>query len=182
MATVADAPKIAQVHVASWFETYRGLVPDDMLEALSFSRRTSAWERILRDPYENDNTTVYLKEVGSALAGFGACGEQRDGELRARGFDGEIGSIYVLQEFQGRGIGRALMNTLARDLGGRGFQGVALWVLDQNTPARRFYEHCYGELVGEKKDVRVEAELIEVAYGWRKLETLVQRTRARDPQ
>lgn len=170
------------MHVASWIETYRGLVPDEMLATLSVARRTTAWERILRDPLKADKTVVYVKEVGRAFAGFGACGEQRDGNLKARGFDAEIGSLYVLREFQRRGIGRALMNVLANDLGDRGFHGVALWVLRDNAPARRFYEQCSGELVGEKSDVRGGTVLVEMAYGWHEIHTLIQRAQLVGPQ
>lgn len=173
--TVADAPRIACTHVASWHETYAGIVPEEILAALSVPRRTVAWESILRDPIKYDNSVVYVKDAGDAIAGFGACGEQRDINLANQGYDGEIGSVYVLREFQKRGIGRALMSALASDLVGRGLHGVALWVLRENTPARRFYEQCAGEVIGEKQDVRGEATLIEVAYGWSDIAALQRR-------
>jgi ribosomal protein S18 acetylase RimI-like enzyme len=171
-AMITDAPRIARVHVKSWLETYTGIVPDEILAALSVSRRTLAWERILRDPINHDNSVVYLKVVGDVIAGFGACGEQRDVNLKGQGFDGEIGAIYVLQQFQRLGTGRALMRALADELVGRGSHGIALWVLRENTPARHFYEKCGGEIVGERKDVRGQAVLTEVAYGWRDINVL----------
>jgi ribosomal protein S18 acetylase RimI-like enzyme len=171
-AILADAPTIARMHFASWLETYRGIVPEEILAALSVPRRTVAWEEILRDPIKNDKSAVYVKEVDDALAGFGACNEQRDMDLKGQGFDGEIGSVYVSRQFQRRGIGRALMGAMASDLIGRGFHGVALWVLRENAYARRFYEQCAGQVVGEKKDVRGKAVLVEVAYGWHDIEVL----------
>ena len=42
-ATVEDAPALAQVHVTSWRETYRGLVPDAYLDSLSVPERTERW-------------------------------------------------------------------------------------------------------------------------------------------
>src|SRR5580700_11026321 len=48
-AELIDAPKIARVHVASWLETYKGILPDEMLAALSVERRTHAWELMLSD-------------------------------------------------------------------------------------------------------------------------------------
>jgi ribosomal protein S18 acetylase RimI-like enzyme len=150
-ATVADASRVAQMHVESWLENYTGLVPDVILATLSVPHRTLAWESILRDPAMHDGSVVYLKEVGQAVAGFGACSEQRDVDLKGLGFDGEIGAIYVLQRFQRQHIGRALMRVLASDLIGRGIGGVALWVLKKNAHARHFYEKCGGELIGERK-------------------------------
>jgi ribosomal protein S18 acetylase RimI-like enzyme len=174
-ATVADALRIAHLHVKSWLETYTGIVPDEILEALSVPRRMLAWENILRDPVKHDGTVVYLKVVGETIAGFGACSEQRDIDLKGRGFDGEIGAIYVLQRFQRQGTGRALMRALSSDLVHRGFHGVALWVLRENAPARRFYEKCGGVTIGEKKDIRGQVVLTEVAYGWRDIKVLQRR-------
>jgi ribosomal protein S18 acetylase RimI-like enzyme len=76
------------------------------------------------------------------VAGFGACSEQRDSDLKERGFDGEIGAIYVLRCFQEQWIGRSLMKELTIDLSGRGSRGIALWVLNENARARRFHEKC----------------------------------------
>jgi ribosomal protein S18 acetylase RimI-like enzyme len=174
-ATVADAPRIAQMHVESWLETYTGIVPDVILAALSVPRRALAWESILREPTMHDGRVVYLKEIGEAVAGFGACSEQRDVDLKGHGFDGEIGAIYVLQRFQRQRIGRALMKALASDLIGRGFRGVALWVLKENARARHFYEKCGGEVIGERKDGRGQVVLTEVAYGWRDIKVLQER-------
>jgi ribosomal protein S18 acetylase RimI-like enzyme len=151
-----------------------GITPEEILAGLSVPRRTSAWEDILRDPAKHDGSAVYLKEVGEAIAGFGACSQQRDVDLKARGFDGEIGAIYVLQLFQRQGTGRALISALSCDLGDRGFRGCALWVLQENTPARHFYEKYGGEVVGERKDVRGQVVLTEVAYGWRDIKVLQQ--------
>ena len=143
-----------------------------MLAILSVERRTDAWEKILREPAANDKTVVFVDEIGGQVVAFGACGEQRDAQLKRLGFDGEIGSIYVLQAFQRQGIGVALMSALAGSLLDRGYHGLALWVLRENAMARRFYERCGGMTVAEKSDDRGVAVLVEVAYGWRDAEML----------
>ena len=37
-ATLEDSSSIGEVHVTAWKETYRGMVPDSMLAALSFGK------------------------------------------------------------------------------------------------------------------------------------------------
>jgi hypothetical protein len=64
------------------------------------------------------------------------------------------------------------MRVLAGSLIDRGYHGVALWVLRENTTARRFYERCGGMAIAEKSDDRGVAVLVEVAYGWHAVETL----------
>ncbi len=160
-AHAVDVPALAQTHVECWHETYRGLVPDRLLESFTAARGRSAWDRILRDAAPR----VYVVEHDGAVIGFGSCGSQRSAELAAV-YDGEISSLYVLRAFQRRGIGAALLHTLAGDLIDGGFRGASLWVLRDNATARRFYERCGGARVGERDDVRERTVLHEVAYGW----------------
>ena len=48
--------------------------------------------------------------------------------------------LYVIPESRGRGHGRALLAELARICAERGYGRLEWWVLDWNSPARRFYE------------------------------------------
>ena len=48
-ATIDDAGGIAVVHVATWRATYRGLMPQSLLDGRSVEARTAVWWRILRE-------------------------------------------------------------------------------------------------------------------------------------
>ena len=48
--------------------------------------------------------------------------------------------LYVVPESRGHGHGKALLAELARICVERGYGRLEWWVLDWNTPARRFYE------------------------------------------
>ena len=172
LAEPADGMALGRLHIAAWHETYQGLVPDSLLGGLDPEKRGMVWEEMLRDPGRHQDVRVHLAEQDGEMIGFAACGAQMDETLAAAGFDGEIGAIYLRRAAQGRGLGRLLMRTAAADLRGRGFRGASLWVLVGNRPARRFYEHLGGIVVGEKRDVRPEGELVEVAYGWSDLHLL----------
>ncbi|MBV9883828.1 MAG: GNAT family N-acetyltransferase [Sphingomonadaceae bacterium] len=160
---------LGRLHVAAWRETYQGLVPDAMLAGLSPEGRGEAWAEMLRDPAGYQDVRVHLAGQDGEPIGFAACGSQSDAALAAEGFDGEIGAIYLYRAAQGRGIGRLLMRTAAADLSARGLQAASLWVLRGNIPARGFYEHLGGVVIGEKRGVRPDGELVELAYGWRDL-------------
>jgi ribosomal protein S18 acetylase RimI-like enzyme len=175
IATIEDAPRLASMHIASWRETYTGILPDAMLSALSVEGRAAMWGRMLRDPEKADSTIVHLVEDGDRIVGFGSCGSQRLETLKEKGYDGEIGAIYVLRAFQRQGVGARLMSTMAFDLTSRGFNAASLWVLRENAVARAFYERFGGRVVDEREDVRKEATLAEVAYGWANLKTLGMR-------
>jgi ribosomal protein S18 acetylase RimI-like enzyme len=172
IAEVADAFALGRLHVAAWRETYRGLVPDIMLAELSPQGRGAVWEEILRNPAGYRDSRVQLAERDGEMIGFAACCAQTDATTAGAGFDGEIGAIYLRRAAQRRGVGTLLMRTAAADLSKRGFQAASLWVLRGNLQARHFYEHLGGIAVGEKRDLRPEGELVELAYGWRDLRLL----------
>jgi ribosomal protein S18 acetylase RimI-like enzyme len=172
VATLDDALGIATMHVTSWRETYAGILPDKMLSSLVVEARAAAWAKIMQEPATQRSTVVYLAEHEGAIIGFGSCGAQRTENLKIQGYDGEFSAIYVLQAFQGQGIGARLLGKMSLDLLGRGFRGAALWVLRENPRARRFYEYYGGQVIAEREDVRDGAVLIELAYGWPDLKEL----------
>ncbi|HEY2532480.1 MAG TPA: GNAT family N-acetyltransferase [Xanthobacteraceae bacterium] len=165
------------MHVAAWHETYRGIVPDAMLASLSVERRAESWQRILGDPAKANDTMVTLAELGGEFVGFGACGAQRTDDLVADGYDGEIGSIYVLNAYQRRGVGKQLTYAMTQALLRRGYHGVALWVLRGNVRARGFYDWCQGRVVATREDVRGDTILVEDAYAWPDLQSLNRKVR-----
>jgi GNAT superfamily N-acetyltransferase len=172
LAVPDDANALGTMRVASWRETYAGILPDRMLSALSIDARATAWAKIMRDPATEHSAVVYLAEQESSIIGFGACGAQRTENLREKGYDGEFGAIYVLRAFQGQGIGGCLLGKMSLDLLARGFSAAALWVLRDNPTARRFYDRRAGKIIAEREDIRDGAVLVELAYGWLDLKEL----------
>jgi ribosomal protein S18 acetylase RimI-like enzyme len=172
VATIEDTHALASMHVASWRETYTGILPHKMLSSLSVEARAAAWSKIMQEPATERSTVIYVAEHERAIIGFGSCGAQRTEGLKDKGYDGEVSAIYVLREFQKRRIGRRLFNAMFSDLNRRGFDAAALWVLRDNLRARRFYEHFGGKVIAEREDVRDGAVLVELAYGWPDLNEL----------
>jgi GNAT superfamily N-acetyltransferase len=170
LATDADVLPMAKVHIASWRETYPGLLPDAMLARLSVADQAIRWQRMLDRPDAWGGAISFVADRGGSIVGYGTCGEQRDPLLRDRGFTGEVAELYVLAYAQGQGAGFGLMKAMAAALLEHGHRAASLWVLEQNAPARRFYEHLGGMLIGKKR-----ANLAEVAYGWRDLRRLLNR-------
>lgn len=172
-ATQADAAALGALHVASWHETYTGVIPDEMLAELSVDARTAMWSKILGAPDEFGRAAVFVAEDNGRVIGFGACGQQREDALTDKGFSGEFGAIYVLRSHQRRGVGRSIIAAMSNELSAAGHTAACLWVLRQNAPARAFYEKLGGIVVAEKVDERPNATLVEDAYGWRDLSSLV---------
>lgn len=171
-AILEDAAALGALHVASWRETYAGILPGEMLAELSADERGARWADILAAPDRIGCAAVIVAEEDRTMIGFGACGRQHDQALVDAGFSGEFGALYVLRSHQGRGIGRSLMSAKAKALSTAGHIAASLWVLRENRRARVFYNRLGGTVVGEKMDRMCGTLLVEDAYGWRDLSAL----------
>ncbi|MBW3589333.1 MAG: GNAT family N-acetyltransferase [Actinobacteria bacterium] len=134
-----DAGSIASVHVRSWQQTYRGQLPDEYLDRLveDIPRRKEVWQRIATTMSEK--AALFVAVVGGETVGFVNVNPSRDEDLDPQTF-GELGVIYLLEEFWGQGIGKALHDEGMNYLRGAGFTNAMLWVLDSNERTRRWYE------------------------------------------
>jgi ribosomal protein S18 acetylase RimI-like enzyme len=166
-AVPADAPAIGRIHVEAWREAYRGLLSTNLLDSVSAVVRAAMWRGGLE--HERPILLFVAQRAGGDLVGFAGGGCSRAASLS---HDAEVYAIYVMRAAQRRGCGRRLMAALANALHGRGFSSLCLWVLEENTGARRFYERLGGIVVGEKLGADDDPEGREVAYGWDNLESL----------
>lgn len=166
----SDALAIAQVHVASWRTSYKGIVAEEFLQNLSAERRAQSWEEILSNP-EHPAFLYVAEDETSSIVGFvSGLAEREDNQE----YTGEVAAIYLLKQAQGQGTGRRLMQAAVHELIRRGHRSMMLWVLRDNTPARKFYEALGGQYLYEKLIEVGGQTLIEVAYGWKDLHVLVQ--------
>jgi ribosomal protein S18 acetylase RimI-like enzyme len=131
----ADAAGVARVHVRTWQQAYRGIVPDALLDALDEEERTADWRGRLR----REGQEPLVAQLGDEIVAFCSLIASRDTD--AAPATGEIMAIYVSPEFARRGVGRALIEASVARAHGR-YRALTLWVLTDNTHARRFYEAC----------------------------------------
>ncbi|MGI0130121.1 MAG: GNAT family N-acetyltransferase [Thermoplasmata archaeon] len=158
-----DLTGMARVHVETWKTTYREMVPDDRLDALTVEGDIAGgFGRWLRSPPED--VAQFVAERGpEGIVGFALGGPNREPDPA---FLGELGAIYVRKSQQGRGVGRALVGAVARHLVRIERPSTIVWVLAQN-PYRRFYERLGGIHVRERiGQSRLAGAVPEVSYGW----------------
>jgi GNAT superfamily N-acetyltransferase len=166
LAHVDDSESIARVHVESWRTTYKGIMPDELLASLSVEERAANRRRQLADP--NHPAFVYVAEVDGEIVGFAGGGAERTGHDV---YKGELYAIYLLQAFQGQGLGRMLTQAVARHLIGQGYNTMLIWVASQNS-ARHFYEAIGGKRIATKTESFGDAVIEETAYGYDDLKKL----------
>ena len=99
-ATLSDVEGIARAHVQSWRESYRELIPQAALDALSVERRSAQWRHTLGNP----DRTTFVAEVEGALCGFASGGGILWSGLST---GSEVSALYLLDTAKRRGVGRA---------------------------------------------------------------------------
>jgi GNAT superfamily N-acetyltransferase len=159
-ATPADVPAIAAVRIRSWQEAYRGSVPQDYLDALDVDAEIT---RRQDRPLDGQ----HVAEAGGTVVGWLSVGPYRadEGEEVPGPSCGEVGAIYALPEYWGRGVGRRLLAYGLGELRRLGLSPVLLWVLVANERARRFYERAGFHADGTIVDFEVGgATLPEMRY------------------
>ena len=134
-----DALGVAQVHVKSWQETYRGLISDEYLDNLSVEKREKMWRHWFEEDRE-DSVSLVAETSAEEIVGFVDGGNVRDDEVV---FKGELYALYVLKTYQGRGLGRRLFEEFRRGMQAIGKTSFYLWVLAEN-PTLDFYRHLGG--------------------------------------
>lgn len=157
-ANLSDTKGIAKVHVESWKTTYANIVPDEYLNKLTYESREQIWINSI------PNGGVYVAENNEGeIVGFSSGGKERSGDYD--GFDGELYAIYILKEYQGQGIGRALVQPIMDELIGMGLNSMLVLVLRDNASCL-FYEALGGKKIDEIEVQIAGKKLTEVVYGW----------------
>ncbi len=167
-AAQGDAHTIAQVHVASWRTTYRGIIADDVLDNLQLEPRERYAARVIAESPNGEFIYVAEDDAGQ-IVGFASGGPEREHDPDYRG---ELYAIYLLQEMQRQGIGRRLVAAVAQRLVHQGMHSMLVWVAADNE-FRHFYEALGGQYVRDKFEDFGGRSIRELAYGWRDIQGLI---------
>ena len=165
-ATLEDVDAIAKIHVDTWRTQYITMLPEGLLDSLSYKRSRTHYAGIMT----NDPTKfLFVAESDTD----GAIGFTMGGVGRESGpFQGELYSIYILAPWQRQGIGSRLIQALAHELHHRGINSMLAWVLEAN-PAKAFYEQHGGHYLRERMEPLGRESYREIAYGWTDLHPLL---------
>jgi ribosomal protein S18 acetylase RimI-like enzyme len=167
----ADAEAVMRIRARAWQRAYAGIMPASVLAALDeeIDERAQRAREAWASPRPRRFTTLVAGDA--EVRGFVTYGPYR--RDRTDALDptaGEVLLIYVDPEHQGRGAGRALMDAAVARLRESGLAEVRLWVLEDNAPARRFYERYGFSVDGERHFFQVQppdglpVDLPEIRY------------------
>jgi GNAT superfamily N-acetyltransferase len=155
-AVLDDADAIASAHIDGWRAGYRGVAPDEYLDADEFAAsrrerwRSWSWHLV-------PDSRLFVVAVQGRVVGFGHAGPE---QVAAHGIQpsqtepadtrGEIYGFYLHPTAWGSGAAAALMSRCEEFLRDHGFGSAVLWVLRDNPRARAFYEKAGWQATGQE--------------------------------
>jgi len=157
-ATLEDANSLADILSRSWMSSYKDIIPTEELEKhASLERRRKRFETLLAAPENN----VYILIHENVPCGEIMFCSSRDEDLADYG---EIVSIYLLEEYWGKGLGKALMSFALEKMQENNCRNYLLWAFKENARAIRFYEKFGFTADGTEKVSAFSNQAIEVRY------------------
>ncbi len=121
-----DINQVQKVARRSWNTTYEGIIPLEIQE--SFLTSAYSDEMMLK---RLEVSSLYVAEKNGKIVGFANFSPvKEEGEV-------ELGAIYLYKEYQGEGIGTALLQEGIKELNGA--RSVYISVEKENETGTNFY-------------------------------------------
>ena len=173
-----DERDLAIVRVTAWQRGYKGIMDAEYLASLSVEENKVRWSKILEQQAGSRRLLVFDNPVSpeqpSSVVGYSTFGPYRVatgddktmdiGEFAKPGTIGEIYGFYVHPEHWGSKVANELMVAIISALIDDGWPTARLWVLKENSRARRFYERHNWQADGTEAPMSVGGNPLEVRY------------------
>ena len=162
-ARASDAHCVAAIQLASWRDTYRGILDDAFLDGPLEAELLAHWEDMIAQ--RRRAGVVILATAAGGPVGFVAA--WREGRVAL------VDNLHVRPGVRGAGIGRALLGFAAQRLQTQGCTTVELTVFAANEGALRFYRALRATIGPEEPGVTHGQQVPERRCAWPAIETLI---------
>jgi ribosomal protein S18 acetylase RimI-like enzyme len=138
LATADDADALGGIAQRSWTATYRGIVPDPVLDEW-IAEAPESWRQALADRAPDSPARAWVGVRDGVVIGYVTTSPAKDTWLPPPDAAGEVTNLYIDPGAIGSGLGRQLFEHAVDDLRERGFNPLVVWAFRDNPLARRFY-------------------------------------------
>lgn len=128
-----DISRLAEIEVFGKRVAYRPIFQDDN-GSFNLLQTQPIAEQYRQNPRLLDHISVYDDGIVKGLLNW------KDYPENGRADEIELYCFYVEPFFKGQGIGGALLKHLCEEAEKNQKRAIYAWVLEENIPARRFYE------------------------------------------
>jgi ribosomal protein S18 acetylase RimI-like enzyme len=139
LAEPADVDALGGISARAFDATYRGIVPDAVLDEW-IRDGVASWRAALDHRAPGDPSRAWLAERDGSVIGYATTSPARANWLPPPDGAGELTNLYLDPDVIGTGVGRLLYDHAVADLRERAFDPLVVWAFRDNHRARRFYE------------------------------------------
>ena len=145
IASYEDCRSLALLKRIVWETTYRGIYPDEKIDKYDVDLNENKFKNMIKE--QSQRLFVILSH--SKIIGYISCGKIM------RAFDKhthDIGLLYLLKEYQGKGIGRQMFEFAKKELKNQGLTEFIVSCNKYNIPAQQFYKKMGGQIIKIDED------------------------------
>jgi ribosomal protein S18 acetylase RimI-like enzyme len=157
--TIDDTAAIQQVLFNTWVASYADFIPmKDIQWYFNNYYSDSNFARMCDDP----TTWNFVAEVKEHVVGYAR------GKIKAEQHRFYLESLYVLPEFQGRGIGTELLKIVEQKALSNNHSSLWLGVMVQNIPSLEWYRKIGFQFV-EESPFQMGKTVVDHLIGYRQI-------------
>ena len=136
-AVLEDCLELSILKGQVWNTTYKGIYPDEKLSGYDIAKNESIFQNIVCNP----DIELFVALDNQKIVGLMTCGKPYRPFMD---FQQEIGLLYILKEYQRKGIGKTFFEIAKNQVKGNGYTKFFLSVNSKNFDAQKFYEAMGG--------------------------------------
>ena len=136
LANKNDCQELSNLKHIVWEETYRGIYSDNKIDNFDYEKNKEKFLNMIL----NQNIELYVVEVNGKLIGYMDCGRPY---RPYKNYEQEIGLLYLLKEYQRKGIGKKLFNIAYNRIKENGYNEFFICCNKYNS-AKEFYKKMGG--------------------------------------
>ncbi|WP_425446498.1 N-acetyltransferase family protein [Dethiothermospora halolimnae] len=162
-----DAKEIININHKTWRIAYRGIVSQEFMD----KRDKKINDKITKmsKQIKNNQVNILVAEEDEKVIGFVSYGKSRENR-----YESEVYAIYVLKEYQKRGVGKKLIKKVIENLIKENYSNIIIWCLKDNK-YKKFYEEVGGQ-PRENKVLKIgNKQLDTIGYGFYNLNKVMEK-------
>lgn len=136
-----DAERIIDISIEVWNTTYKNLIPQEVIDKL----QTKDKARIEKQKSTIKDNHTYVVEVDGKIVGFHTFGQSKDENYPNAG---QIYAGYILDKYQGLGLGRRMAIECMKELKKEGYKTLITKCLVGNS-SNEFHKSLGGVFIGK---------------------------------
>lgn len=128
-----------------WETTYKGIYPNEKLIKYDIGFNENKFKAMIKEQLQR----LFVVLDDSRIIGYMSCGEI----MRPfNEYTHDIGLLYLLEEYQGKGIGYRLFQFATNELKNQGVTEFIVSCNKYNLPAQKFYKKVGGHIIKVDED------------------------------